>query len=448
MSHRDQALATLNEVRQALQAHRPARPPRPVSAQLHPPTDTFGQLPEFEELRVKQAAADAAGIANPFYRLHDGRASVTTVIEGREVVNFSSYDYLGLNGHPKVSAAAKRAIDAYGTSVSASRLSAGERPVHRQLESALARLHGSDAALAFVSGHATNVTVIGSLLGPKDLIISDSVIHNSVMEGARLSGARRISVPHGDLEAVERALRLNRGRHPRTLVVVEGLYSMDGDVADLPGLVSLKERYEAWLMVDEAHSVGVLGASGCGIAEEQDVSAKRVDIWMGTLSKSFASAGGYIAGSHNLIEILKNTTPGFVYSVGLPAPVAAAALAAHDLMVAEPWRLDKLRKNGSHFLAAAKSRGLNVGTSIGASIIPVILGDSPTAVILSERLLARGFNVVPAIYPGVPENEARLRIFVTSEHRRDQLDGVLDAITEELSAIRRGVGFAKRVADP
>jgi 7-keto-8-aminopelargonate synthetase-like enzyme len=200
-------------------------------------------------------------------------------------------------------------------------------------------------------------------------------------------------------------------------------------------------------MVDEAHSVGVLGASGRGIAEEQGVPPAQVDIWMGTLSKTLASAGGYIAGSQVLIDILKYTTPGFVYSVGLPAPAAAAALQAHDLMTAEPWRIESLRSNGSYFLQAAKSRGLNVGTSIGASIIPVIVGDSPTAFILSERLLARGFNLVPAVFPGVPENEARLRFFVTSEHRREQIDAVLDAVAEELAAIRKGPSFVKRVAD-
>ena len=236
------------------------------------------------------------------------RAADTSSIDGRTLTNFSSYDYLGLNGHPDVVAAAKAAIDEFGTSVSASRLTAGERRVHRDLEERLARLHRAEDAVSFVSGHATNVSVIGGLLGPDDMVVTDALVHNSVVEGAKLSGAKRILCPHGDLEAFERALRLNRARQRRALIVVEGLYSMDGDVPDLASLVRLKQRYEAWLMVDEAHSIGVLGATGRGIAEEQNVDPDSVDIWMGTLSKALTATGGYIAGSQ-LIELLKLRRP-------------------------------------------------------------------------------------------------------------------------------------------
>ena len=407
---------------------------------------SFADLPEYEVLKIKRAAGDIAGIANPFHRLHEGRASELTSIGGRTIVNFSSYDYLGLNGHPEVAAAAKQAIDRYGTSVSASRLSGGERQVHRDLEAALARLHGSEDALAFVSGHATNVSVIGTLLGPQDLIICDALVHNSVFEGARLSGAKRIVCTHGDLEAVERALRLNRARHRRALVVVEALYSMDGDMPDLSTLVKIKRRYGAWLMVDEAHSIGVLGASGRGIAEEQDIDPSTVDIWMGTLSKTLAAAGGYIAGSRPLIELLKYYTPGFVFSVGLSPPLAAAATAALELMQREPERVAALRRNGTAFVAGARARGLDVGPSIGAAIVPVIVGNSPDAVILAQRLLERGYNLVPAIFPGVAENQARLRFFLTSQHSQEQIDAVLDTTAEELERIRREPSFIKAVA--
>src|SRR6185312_8407514 len=307
------------------------------------------------------------------------------------LINFSSYDYLGLNGHPEVAAAAKKAIDQFGTSCGASRLTAGERQVHRDLERALSVLHGTEDALSFVSGHATNVSVIGGLMGPEDLIVTDTLIHNSVIEGAKLSGAKRILCPHGDLEAFERALRLNRARHRRALLVVEGLYSMDGDVPDLRSLIKLKHRYDAWLMVDEAHSVGVLGAHGRGVAEEQGVNGCEVDIWMGTLSKALASAGGYIAGSKALIELLKYTSPGFVYSVGAPPGAAAAADAAIRVMNHEPRRLTRLRENGQYFLAGARRRGFDTGTSVGASVVPIIVGSSPAAVILSHRLQNRGY---------------------------------------------------------
>jgi len=318
--------------------------------------------------------------------------------------------------------------------------------VHRDLEAALAALHGAEDAICFVSGHATNVSVIGGLLGEGDLIVTDALVHNSVIEGAKLSAAKRILCPHGDIEAMERALRLNRRRHRRALLVVEGLYSMDGDVPDLAALVRLKRRYDAWLMVDEAHSLGVLGQTGRGIAEEQGVDPADIDIWMGTLSKALASTGGYIAGSRQLVDLLKYTSPGFVYSVGTAPAVAAAAYAAITVMLRESWRLAKLRQNGRDFLSGAKVRGLDTGLSVGASVVPIIVGNSPTAVILSQRLLAHGYNIVPIIFPGVAENQARLRFFITSRHTADQMAGVLDAIAVELPKIRNAPSFVNMVA--
>ena len=406
----------------------------------------FTTLPEYEILKIWKAVGDITRIGNPFYRLHDGRAGNTTSIDGRTITNFSSYDYLGLNGHPDVAAAAKMAIDRFGTSVSASRLSAGERQIHRDLESALARLSGTEDAIAFVSGHATNVSVIGQMLGPEDLIIADAVIHNSIVEGAKLSGAKRILCPHNDLDAFERALRLNRARYRRALIVVEGLYGMDGDVPDLAGLIKLKRRYNAWLMVDEAHATGALGRTGRGIAEEQGIDPAEVEIWMGTLSKTLAAAGGYIAGSRALIELIRYTSPGFVYSVGLSPPLAAAATAAVNVMMREPWRATALRQNGRILLEKARARGLNTGLSIGASVVPVIVGNSPQTVMLSERLLERGFNVVPAVFPGVAENQARLRFFITSEHTPEQIDAVIDAVAEELPRILGGTSFVSTIA--
>jgi 7-keto-8-aminopelargonate synthetase-like enzyme len=199
-------------------------------------------------------------------------------------------------------------------------------------------------------------------------------------------------------------------------------------------------------MIDEAHSLGVLGPRGLGVGEEQGVDPKDVDIWMGTLSKTLAASGGYIAGSQSLIELLKYTSPGLVYSVGLSPPMAAAARAALTVMQQEPWRIRRLRENGQFFLEAAQARGLDTGPSIGASVVPVIIGSSPDAVKLSHRLLSRGFHVVPIIYPGVAENQSRLRFFITSRHTKEQIVGVLDAIAEELPAIRSGPSFVQVVA--
>ena len=262
----------------------------------------FEQFPAYKKIQITRLDADKMRLENPFFRVHQGVAGATTQIDGRSYVNFASYNYLGLTGHPRVNRAAQEAIDHYGTSASASRLVAGERPVQRRLEEALAELYGVDDCLVFVSGHATNVSTIGHLFGPKDLIVHDSLIHNSILEGARLSGATRRSFPHNDLQALDALLGEIRGRFERVLIVVEGLYSMDGDTADLPKLVTIKRRHKAFLMVDEAHSLGVLGETGRGLHEHHGIDGREVDIWMGTLSKTLASCGGFIAGSAALIE--------------------------------------------------------------------------------------------------------------------------------------------------
>ena len=381
----------------------------------------FDSHPTLAALRMLTAAADRFGIGNPFFKVHEGPGGPVTRIGGNEYLNFSHYNYLGLNGHPEVNRAAEEAIKRYGTSVGASRLVAGERPVQRELEKALADVYGVDDCVAFVSGHATNVSVISTLFGPRDLILHDSLIHNSVLEGIRLSGATRRSFPHNDLDALDALLAALRRQYERALIVVEGLYSMDGDLPDLPALVDIKQRHGAFLMLDEAHSLGVLGATGRGIAEHCGVSGKDVDIWMGTLSKTLAGCGGYIAGSRDLVEILKFAAPGFVYSVGLAPPLAAASLAALRIMLREPERVLRLRKRGALFLKLARTAGLNVGSSRGFSIIPVLLGSSRKAIALSNRLFEQGINVQPIIYPAVEEKSARLRFFLSAMHSEDDI---------------------------
>ena len=286
----------------------------------------LGDQDAMADLRLVQKAGAALGIENPYFRAHAGIAGATTVIGNGEYDNFVSYNYLGLNGDARISEAAKAAIDRYGTSVSASRVVSGERPVHRELEEALAAAYGTEDALVLVSGHATNVTVIGHLVTRDDAVFHDSLSHNSIVQGALLSGARRVPFAHNDLGELDRLLSQVRPGVKRALVVVEGHYSMDGDVPDLPALVALVRRHRASLMVDEAHSLGVLGARGLGIAERCGVDPADVDVWMGTLSKTLSSCGGYICASHAMIEHLKYSAPGFVYSVGMPPPVAAASM--------------------------------------------------------------------------------------------------------------------------
>jgi 8-amino-7-oxononanoate synthase len=401
-----------------------------------PSTHTdFATLPGYKDILTQRAAAQLVGISNPFFRVHEGHAGAVSCVDGREVINFSSYDYLGLNQHPDVATAARNAVDQYGVSASASRVVAGERAIHRALESELASLYQTQDCVVMVSGHATNVTAIAALMGPRDLIVTDQLAHNSIFTGAVLSGAERRVFPHNDMQALDALLNAQRHLFERVLVAVEGTYSMDGDFPDLPALVALKRRHNAWLMVDEAHALGVLGKRGFGIAEHFGVNPSDVDIWMGTLSKTLAACGGYIAGSAVLVDYLKCTAGGFVYSVGLPPPVAASALAALAVMRREPERVQKLAHNGRYFVEYAASRGLNTGTSTGNAIVPVILGDSLKAVFLSESLYKRGVNALPIIAPAVPEKTARLRFFMNCHHTEAQIRASVDAVVEELAKL-------------
>jgi len=398
----------------------------------------------YQSMGKYRLIADTVGLDDPFFKQHEARLGATTLMNGKELINFGSYDYLGLNQTSQVAEAAKAAIDIYGTSVSASRVVAGERPLHRELERALADFYGTEDAIVFVSGHATNVSTIGTLMSEGDLILHDDLMHNSAIVGAKLSGATAKSFPHNNLEALQRLLVEHRAKYRNVLVVVEGLYSMDGDIPDLPRLVEIKNRFGAWLMVDEAHSLGVLGETGGGVAEHYGVPSTDIDIWMGTLSKTLGSCGGYICGSKELVMILKFQAPGFVYSVGMPAPAAAAALAALNLLKAEPDRVDKLRANGHLFLEEARAAGLDTGTSIGYAVVPVIVGDSIKAVKMTERLLARGVNALPIMYPAVPMKSARLRFFITSEHTAAQIKKTVKIVKEELKIVSSLGGVFKR----
>ena len=395
----------------------------------------FSDLPAYTGILKHRELGKLFTIGDPFYRCHDGRAGTETWVEGRRYLNFASYDYLGLNHHPALAEAARRAIERFGTSVSASRIVAGERPLHRDLETALADFYGVERAVSFVSGHATNVSTIGTLMSPEDLIVYDEFAHNSMLIGAKLSRATALPFRHNDLTALEKVLIAHRDLHKRALIVVEGLYSMDGDLAPLPELLELKEKYGAWLMIDEAHALGVRGSKGHGSAEHFSIDPRRVDIWMGTLSKTLATCGGYIAGRHELIDILKYRAPGLVYSVGLSPPLGAAASAALQVVKAEPERVVRLQSNGKLFLTLAKNAGLDTATSEGYAIVSVIVGDSIKTGRLSDRLLARGLNVLPIIYPAVPLKAARFRFFITSEHTPAQIKSAVQIMREELDQV-------------
>ncbi|HEX7449431.1 MAG TPA: aminotransferase class I/II-fold pyridoxal phosphate-dependent enzyme [Pirellulales bacterium] len=403
----------------------------------------FDRYPEYLRLKHSFETLEKQGVGNPYFNVHERVTNDTTVIGGRELINFSSYNYIGMSGDPVVSQAAKEAVDRFGTSVSASRLVSGEKTIHRELEEAIARLIGTEDSVVFVGGHSTNETTIGTLFGPGDLILHDRLAHNSIIQGCLLSGARRRPFEHNDWREADQCLADLRREYRRVLIAIEGTYSMDGDIPDLPRFIEVKQRHKAFLMVDEAHSAGVLGRHGRGIGEYWDVNPADVDLWMGTLSKSFGSCGGYIAGSKAVVEFLKYSAPGFVYSVGISPSNAAAALASIRLLEREPQRVSRLRERAELFLALAKAQGLNTGLSKDTPVVPVILGDSLQCLRLSQALQQRGINVQPIVHPAVEERASRLRFFITSNHSEDQIRYTIDALSEELGKLTpRGVPSA------
>ncbi|MCQ4162530.1 aminotransferase class I/II-fold pyridoxal phosphate-dependent enzyme [Roseomonas sp. GC11] len=416
-----------------LSKRRGGEAPRPEAGSAR----DFTTLPGMRDYALLKAAMESLAVESPLFRAHDGLAGAHSRIGGREVVNFASYNYLDLNGDPRVQAAARDAIGRYGVSPSGSRITSGERDLHLALERALAALHGAEAALTFVSGHATNVTTIGHLMGPRDIVVHDAAIHNSCTEGIRLSGARRIPFAHNDLGAAAREMAAARRGAQRALLLVEGHYSMDGDVPDLARCIALAREQDAWLMVDEAHGVGAIGPTGRGVAEAQGVDPAGVDLWMGTLSKTLSACGGYIAARADVIDWLRHTVPGSVYSVGLAPPLAAAALEALRIMLAEPERVARLQANGAGLRERLRARGFDTGPSIGSAIVPVILGSSLRTAKVAGALLARGVAVQTVTFPAVPEQSARLRFFLSAAHSEADLDHAATALAEAAASIGR-----------
>jgi len=406
-----------------------------VRAKVGPPpvAKPFSALSAYKSIKQHEKVGAMLGIENPFFRSTEGPEGRMTLIDGKPCLNFAWCDYLSLSQHPELVAASKAAIDRYGTCVSASRMVAGDTPLHRQLEQELAEFVGVDAALVFVSGHAANVSTIGTLMSKGDLIVHDEFVHNSAVVGMRLSGGEARSFRHNDLDALENILRDRRTNYNNVLVVIEGLYSTEGDIPDLARVIEIKERYGAWLMVDDAHGCGVLGRTGRGIAEHCGVDARKVDIWMGTLSKAYASCGGYIAGNSELIDILRYSAPGFVFSVGLPPSLTAAALAALRVLKREPERVQRLQENGALFLREARTMGLDTGRAIGIGMLPLMVGASTRAAKMVTRMYKRGINTSLIIYPGVPLNAGRLRFFLRADSTAPEIRSAIQVFKEELA---------------
>lgn len=394
------------------------------------PVTRFEDAPEYRAFQKRREALIQDVQDDPYFICHDSPLRDCSWMDGQEVLNFGSYNYVGMSGRPEVNAAAKDAIDRLGTSASGSRLLAGEKTLHRELERELAEWKHAEDALVLVGGHSTNVTLVGNFCQEGDLIVYDALAHNSVEQGCQLSRAEARPFPHNDARALERILQAKRAQYGKVLIIIEGAYSMDGDVADVPAFVELKKRFGCFLMVDEAHSACVIGQTGGGVDEYFGLAPDDVDIKMGTLSKGLGACGGYLAGRKCLIDYLRYNLPGFVFSVGLSPALAAAALCAVRLLRSDPSIMQNLRRNIDCFARAARRRRLDICLAGETAILPVLVGRDEDAFRLSNLMRRNGVFVPPAVYPAVPKNKARLRFCVISEHRPEQIERALDILLE------------------
>jgi len=341
---------------------------------------------------------------------------------GREMLMFASYSYLGLIGHPKINAAAEAALAKFGTGTHGVRLLAGTLKLHNELEATIADFKHTEDAVTYSSGYVTNQAAISTMVGRHDAVICDKLDHASIVDGCLLSGAELMRFRHNDMADLERCLKNSSGRGVR-LVVVDAVFSMDGDIVNLPEVVELCRKYEAWLMVDEAHSVGVLGKTGRGIEEHFGLGSV-IDLKMGTLSKTIPSVGGYLAGSRDLMQLFRHESRTFIFSAALPAPQVAAAKAAFEVILEEPERVEALRQNAARFTGGLKRMGFDTMRTETA-IVPILCGTDERAYGMVRDCQHENIFVLPVVSPAVPEGQARLRATVTAVHTADDIDTAL-----------------------
>jgi len=345
--------------------------------------------------------------------------------DGRDMVQLASYSYLGLIGHPRIEAAAQAAIETYGTGAGGVRLLTGTTDLHERLEARIAQFCRREDSAVYSSGYVTNLAIITGLTGPGDLVLMDKLDHASIVDGCMLSGAKWATYRHNDMDHLERQLQKNAGGYGTILVVADSVFSMDGDVMDLPRTRELCTEYGARLMVDEAHSIGSLGATGHGIEEHFDMYGS-IDLKMGTLSKSIPSVGGYIAASQDLVEYQRHMSRPFIFSAALPPAQTAAAIAAFDVIEDEPWRVSDLHAVQARYSEGLRSQGWNTMRST-TCVVPVLVGDEAKTMDLTRLLFDRGIFVCPIVHPAVPRGMDRLRTCLMATHTDADVDQALDA---------------------
>lgn len=347
------------------------------------------------------------------------------VVDGKRVLNFCSNNYLGLANHPDIVAAAKKATDEMGVGPGAVRSIAGTMSLHVELEKRLAAFKGVEAAITFQSGFTANLATIPVLVGKGDVIFSDRLNHASIIDGARLSGAKIIPYEHNDVNSLEEQIKTNLSQYRRALIVTDGVFSMDGDIAPLPAIYEVAKKYDILLMVDDAHGEGVLGNGGRGIVDHFGLHGK-VDVEVGTMSKAFGVVGGVVAGNAVIIEWLRQRGRPFLFSSAVTVPDAAACLAAIDLLEDSTQLVDKLWSNAKYFKAEMKTLGFNTGVS-ETPITPVMLGEAKLAQQFSRDLFEVGVFAMPLGFPTVPQGKARIRVMISAAHSKEDLDKGLEA---------------------
>jgi glycine C-acetyltransferase len=371
---------------------------------------------------------DAMQAANRYFYLQPTTGPVNhtaKMADGREMVMLASYSYLGLIGHPRIDAASARAIEQYGTGAGGVRLLTGTNDLHVALESRIARFAQRDDACVYSSGYVTNVAIITGLTGPGDLVLMDKLDHASIVDGALLSGAKWRTYRHNDMGHLEKLLSAAQGRHQTILVVADSVFSMDGDIMDLPRTKALCQRYGARLMVDEAHSIGSVGATGHGIEEHFDMVGS-IDLKMGTLSKSIPSIGGYLASDGDVVDYLRHFSRPFIFSAALPPASTAAALEAFSVIEDESWRVTELHRIQTRYTEGLKAQGWNTMDST-TCVVPVLVGDEGLTMDLTRKLFDAGVFVCPIVHPAVPRGSDRLRTCLMATHTDADIDVVLSA---------------------
>lgn len=378
-----------------------------------------------EKIKLFSQRLKDAKKANRYFYLREiqGPSLARIIVEGKEYINFASYSYLGLMEHPKIMKAAKDAIDKYGSGAGGVRLLAGTTTLHKKLEEKLAEFKKAEAAITFSSGYVTNLSTISCLTDPKDIILIDKLDHASIIDGCMLSGARFRTYKHNNMEHLEKILEKSKDYNTK-LIVADAVFSMDGDIADLPNIRKLADKYGADVMIDEAHSLGVLGKTGRGIDQHFNMEGS-VDISMGTLSKTIPSIGGYIASNKDVIDYLKHISRGFVFSASLPPSAVAATLAALEVMEKETWRYEKLRENIRLFIQGLIEMGFNTMNSETA-VVPVLVGDEERTLELARFLNDNGIYVCPILYPAIPKNTNRVRNHLMATHSIEDINKALD----------------------